>query len=447
MSLSLSHYVHHSPEEMFQAAARAAHRVSESEWELGAWLLAIERTRAYESSGFRSTVTYAVVRLGLEAQKAGNLLRIMGVLEAHPRLSSAFKTGEIGYAKVREVTRVVNPETENAWLEFARSHTTDQVRQRVVSSPAAFERRFRSIRNQADNLFSRREADSGVEELSTAGDSAGRQQTGPAQGQTMGSSESRASQLAGRAGSNDSEGLATERAKTLPLEAAGAGSTWRETLASVEEDGLPAPQRVRLVVELSAEEYAEWGATVERVSRQLGRRASSREVILELARRHVASTSGSSLQRNPVVVRLEPDGSGFVQTDRGPLAVSRQSSEDYLARADSIVVPGAQVSVLPLGGRRRKKLPSNTLHALVARSAGCCECCSQRGLLHIHHILPLSRGGTNELENLRLLCSNCHSREHTQDFKPGSPWERARARRRRSRNSAGRRARARGSDP
>ncbi len=425
---------------MFRAAGRAAHRVSENEWELGAWLLAIERTRAYESSGFRSTVGYAVVSLGLEAQKAGNLLRIMGALEELPRLSSAFKTGEIGYAKVREVTRVVTPETESAWLEFARSHTTDQVRQRVVCSPAAFERRFRAIRNQADSLFSRGETDktgSGAEEPG-----AGRQQAVLAQGQPMGN----ASQSTGKAGGKGSESAATESAKTLPLETAGTGSAREQTLVSLDEDGLPEPQRVRLVVELSTEEYAEWGATVERVSRQLGRRASSREVILELARRHVASTSGSSLQRNPVVVRLEPDGAGFVQTDRGPLAVSRQSSEDYLARADSIVVPGAQVSVLPLGGRRRKKLPSNVLQALVARSAGCCECCSQRGLLHIHHIRPLSRGGTNELENLRLLCSNCHSREHAQDFKPGSPWERARERRRR-RNSAGRRARARGSDP
>jgi hypothetical protein len=439
MSFSLSHYVHHSPKEMFLAAARAAHRVSESEWELGAWLLAIERTRAYESLGFRSTIGYAVASLGLEAQKAGNLLRIMGVLEELPRLSSAFKTGEIGYAKVREVTRVVTQETEGAWLEFARSHTTDQVRQRVVTSPAAFERRFRSIRNQADSLFSRGEA-SRVEVPDSTSDL---HQPGPAQGLAMGSS----AEPIGKARSKGSQSTPTESAKTLPLEAAGIVSDREQTLVSIQEDGLLAPQRVRLVVELSAEEYAEWGATVERVSRQLGRRASSREVILELARRHVASTGGCSLQRNPVVVRLEPDGSGFVQTDRGPMAISHQSSEDYLARADSIVVPGAQVSVLPLGGRRRKRLPSQVLQALVARSAGCCECCSQRGLLHIHHIRPLSRGGTNELENLRLLCSNCHSREHDQDFKPGSPWERARDRRRRRRNLAGRQARARGSDP
>ncbi len=467
MSFSLSNYVHHTPERMFRAANRAARGVSANEWELGAWLLAIERTRAYRSSGFRNTVGYAVACLGVEAQKAWNLIRIMGVLEGHPRLSNSFRTGKIGYAKIREVTRVVTPETESAWIEFALSHNTDQVRQRVVSSPAAFERRVRSIRNQADSLFSRRT--SPEETRCPSHDEVNcPQPTG------LITSETQVGRDPGDRGGFQPEALSLKHTGGSPAAPTGQSGTPmlpdcdreqsaepglrgcvvsssvappEHMLFSVERDGLPAPQRVRLVIELGAEEYAEWGAMVERVSRQLGHRASNREVLLELARRHVASTGGSSLQRNPVVVRLEPDGSGYVQTDRGPLAVNRQSQEEYLGRASSIVAPGSQASVLLLGGRRRKRLPSDVLRALVARSEGCCESCSQRGLLHIHHIRPLSRGGTNALENLRLLCSACHGREHVQDFKPGSDWERARERRRRTQTGDSRRARAGGADP
>jgi hypothetical protein len=32
--------------------------------------------------------------------------------------------------------------------------------------------------------------------------------------------------------------------------------------------------------------------------------------------------------------------------------------------------------------------------------------------LHLHHISPLGRGGTNELSNLKLLCEDCHHKEH-----------------------------------
>lgn len=32
--------------------------------------------------------------------------------------------------------------------------------------------------------------------------------------------------------------------------------------------------------------------------------------------------------------------------------------------------------------------------------------------LHIHHIVPLSKGGTNELSNLVALCERCHENKH-----------------------------------
>lgn len=153
MSFCLSAIVHYSPEEMFRGALQAARDVTQGEWELGGWLLAIERTKAFEAAGFRGTVGFAMVRLGLEPQKATNLLRIMSALEGLPKLSAAFRSGEMGYGKIREITRVATEETEQAWLEFAHSHTTEQVRQRVVCSPSAFERRLRSVRARADGLL------------------------------------------------------------------------------------------------------------------------------------------------------------------------------------------------------------------------------------------------------------------------------------------------------
>ena len=33
-------------------------------------------------------------------------------------------------------------------------------------------------------------------------------------------------------------------------------------------------------------------------------------------------------------------------------------------------------------------------------------------ILEVHHIVPLKDGGINELENLALLCPNCHAMLH-----------------------------------
>ncbi|MCF6311326.1 MAG: HNH endonuclease [Verrucomicrobiales bacterium] len=59
----------------------------------------------------------------------------------------------------------------------------------------------------------------------------------------------------------------------------------------------------------------------------------------------------------------------------------------------------------------RKKLLE--VYQLGGNSVDRCGMCGESGLtLDIHHKLPLSEGGTNELANLKLLCPNCHRREH-----------------------------------
>lgn len=51
---------------------------------------------------------------------------------------------------------------------------------------------------------------------------------------------------------------------------------------------------------------------------------------------------------------------------------------------------------------------------LVREKAGnCCQkCMSSGGETHVHHIIPVSRGGSHRLENLEYLCVNCHSQAH-----------------------------------
>lgn len=41
-----------------------------------------------------------------------------------------------------------------------------------------------------------------------------------------------------------------------------------------------------------------------------------------------------------------------------------------------------------------------------------CGNCGLTTNLHVHHIVPLSKGGTNQLNNLRTLCRDCHTLLH-----------------------------------
>lgn len=60
-----------------------------------------------------------------------------------------------------------------------------------------------------------------------------------------------------------------------------------------------------------------------------------------------------------------------------------------------------------------------------------CEQCHKKGRLtptqEVHHILPLSRGGTHDFSNLMALCKPCHSRISALD---GDRWRTSRSPRR-----------------
>jgi len=46
------------------------------------------------------------------------------------------------------------------------------------------------------------------------------------------------------------------------------------------------------------------------------------------------------------------------------------------------------------------------------RDGSQCSKCGSGNHIHLHHIIPLSRGGSNKASNLKFLCENCHSKAH-----------------------------------
>lgn len=49
---------------------------------------------------------------------------------------------------------------------------------------------------------------------------------------------------------------------------------------------------------------------------------------------------------------------------------------------------------------------------IIERDGKYCKRCGNSRNLHVHHVTPLSKGGTNEIANLQFLCEDCHSKKH-----------------------------------
>lgn len=55
---------------------------------------------------------------------------------------------------------------------------------------------------------------------------------------------------------------------------------------------------------------------------------------------------------------------------------------------------------------------NNRTKKMLEGNLSCSKCTKRNQQLHVHHIIPLSRGGSNRYDNLEVLCESCHSKEH-----------------------------------
>lgn len=88
------------------------------------------------------------------------------------------------------------------------------------------------------------------------------------------------------------------------------------------------------------------------------------------------------------------------QTSMGEIMVERMKCE---------LLPNKQVK-----SKRRKRthIPKGMRHEVFKRdNYTCCECGARKddgATLHVDHIIPVSKGGSDELDNLQTLCSDCN---------------------------------------
>ena len=83
------------------------------------------------NTGFRSCAAWLSWRVGLDLGAARERVRVARALGTLPRLAQALARGKLSYAKVRALTRVATPETEERLVAVGRAGTADHV-ERIV---------------------------------------------------------------------------------------------------------------------------------------------------------------------------------------------------------------------------------------------------------------------------------------------------------------------------
>lgn len=107
-------------EEIDRQLRAIAKRRAGLEVEEARWLRAAERLRIWRKLGYSSALEYLEEVFGYAPRTAKDRLRVARELGTLPALEAELRTGGLPYSAARELTRVMTPATEAAWLARAR---------------------------------------------------------------------------------------------------------------------------------------------------------------------------------------------------------------------------------------------------------------------------------------------------------------------------------------
>lgn len=333
-----------------------------------------DRANGWHGAGILSCAHWLNWKCGIDQGAAREKIRVAHALDALPRIGAAMAAGELSYSKVRALTRVATPATEETLLMIARHGTAAHV-ERVV-------RGFRRAQHAAELAREARQFE--TRSVSWYHDDDGSlvlKARLPAEGGAVLIRALESACLADRPGRVSAETPEGSIPDGID-HAAGADATSSDTPAAT------FAQRRADALGVIAESFLKTGPA------SLGG-GERHQVIV-----HVDATTLAS---------VEP---GRCELEGGP-AIAAQTARRLACDASRITVrEDARGEPLDVG-RRTRTIPAAIGRALRIRDQGCrFPGCTHTRFVDGHHIEHWADGGATRLSNLVLLCRRHHRLVH-----------------------------------
>src|SRR6267143_1731736 len=323
--------------------------------------------RAGWNTGFRSCAQWLSWRIGLDRGAARERVRVARALGSLPRLAEAHARGELSYAKVRALTRVATPETEERLLAVGRAGTAEHV-----------ERIVRGWRR--------------VDRLAEAKETARRH-------------TSRALHVY-----QDEDGMVVIRGRLAPE----VGAVLIQALTAAREVLYHKAHAQNVSAETSGADVSAEPPTMPQ------QQADALALVAETALHH-GIDPGAPGERYQVVVHVDAsvladaDAPGQSVLDDGA-HVSAETSQRLACDASRVVMRHDPDGRILEVGARTRTIPPALRRALHHRDRGCrfagCGLRVRQG----HHIRHRAHGGPTTLSNLAMLCRRHHRAVHEDGY-------------------------------
>ena len=313
------------------------------------------------NNGFRSCAAWLAWRVGLDMGAARERVRVARALEDLPRLAQALARGELSYAKVRALTRVATPETEERLLAVGRAGTAEHVERivrgwRRVDRQAEAEEAKRRHKNRALHVY------------------------------------------------QDADGTVVIRGRLEPE--AGAVLIQALTAACDVQRAKPATFEADSV---SAE------------TRSFTQQQADALVLVAETALHHGIDPGTPGERYQVVVHVDADvladaNSPGQSAVEGGACVPAETSQRLACDASRVEMRHDADGVIVEVGTRTRTVPTALRRALAYRDHGCRFPGCDLPFGQAHHIKHWAQGGPTTLPNLVVLCRRHHRAVHEEGF-------------------------------
>src|SRR5947207_202909 len=323
--------------------------------------------RAGWNTGFRSCAEWLTWRVGLDRGAARERVRVARALATLPRLARALARGELSYSKVRALTRVATPDTEERLLAVGRAGTAEHV-----------ERIVRGWRR--------------VDRLAEAKETARRH-------------TSRALHVY-----QDEDGVVVIRGRLAPE----VGAALIQALTAAREALYHKAHAQHVPAGTSGADVSTEPPTMPQ------QQADALVLIAETALRH-GIDPGAPGERYQVVVHVDapvladPEAPGQSVLEDGT-HVSAETSQRLACDASRVVMRHTADGRVEEVGARTRTIPPALRRVLHHRDRGCrfpgCGLPFGQG----HHIRHWAQGGPTTLSNLALLCRRHHRAVHEEGY-------------------------------
>jgi len=339
--------------------------------------------------GFRSCAAWLSWRVGLDMGAARERVRVARALGTLPLLAGALACGELSYAKVRALTRVATPETEERLLAVGKAGTAEHV-ERIV-------RGWRRVDERAEARESARQH--ARRELQVYEDQNGmvvvRGRLEPEVGALLRRAlEAAREVLCQKARRADATGVAESSVDRPPVD----GPTMdRPTMGQQQADALA------LVAETALHHGLDPGTPGERY-----------QVVV-----HVDATVLTDTEQPRQPEQAEPPGLPGQSLLEDGAHVPAETSRRLACDASRVVMRHDDTGRVVEIGARTRTIPPALRRALQQRDRGCrfpgCGVRVGQG----HHLRHWAQGGPTTLSNLALLCRRHHRAVHEEGYQVG----------------------------